>query len=432
VNTKIVMELLNDTNYERWAREMMILIAGKGLTLIVDGTETYPASPSTTATSTTTTSMSSTGSSSTPRVHETLTKEQLKWKSRDVMAKALIASYMEPHFRRKYWGAETSRKMWTAVRKDQKQTGAEHFHRINNDLRSLLVTDFPTVVNFNEKFKSLLSDLTLCDTEGHGMSEMEATYILLRALPTDDESWRTFRQIHSNAGKPQALMDEMVKQESRMKSERRIAEARSSGQVMYSRAGSGTTGMGRKNEPKREGREKNITCFNCGKKGHMKKDCWSRAGSGRETGGERQQAGNRYRSQRGGYARGGRRGNSNGDGALWSLGTQGGGNVNSTTTASDPQWWIDSGCSNHVTGMIDAFTEYKAYKPGERTVNVADSRNLICNGIGSVKIIVGLPGGRSLPVTIENIFHVPKCRNLLSMGQLMEKGLDLRIEPKEG
>ena len=43
LNAKIVVELLNDTNYERWARYMMILMAGKGLTLIVEGLETYPA-----------------------------------------------------------------------------------------------------------------------------------------------------------------------------------------------------------------------------------------------------------------------------------------------------------------------------------------------------------------------------------------------------
>ena len=78
--------------------------------------------------------------------------------------------------------------MWHAVRKDQKQTGAEHFHQINDDIRSLLVADFPSVVNFNAKFKSLLVDLVLCDNEGHGMSDLEASYILLRTLPTDDES----------------------------------------------------------------------------------------------------------------------------------------------------------------------------------------------------------------------------------------------------
>ena len=243
-----------------------------------------------------------------------------------------MASYMEPHFRRKYWSSETSCKMWSMVRKDQKQTGAEHFHQINNDLRSLLVADFPSMMNFNEKFKSLLADLTLWDSEERGMGDMEATYILLGALPTDDESWPTFRQIQANASKPQVLMDEMIKQESRMKSERRIAGAGSSGEVMYSWAGSETPGMGRRNEPKREGKGANITCYNCGKKGHMKKDCWSKP---RDTSNDRQQTGNRYQPQRGAHSRGGRWGNSNGDGAVWSLRTRGGGNMNSTTTVLD-------------------------------------------------------------------------------------------------
>ena len=210
---------------------MLILIVRTGLTVIVDGTETYPASetPTTTSSMTAAAGTSITCTSFMSRTTETLSKEQIKWKCRDVMAKALMASYMEAYFRRKYRGAESSPKMWSMVRKDKKQTGAEHFHCINDDFRSLLVADFPFVVNFNEKFKSLLADLTLCDCEGRGIGDMEATYILHRALPTDDETWRTFRQIQANASKPQALMDEMIKQESQMKSERRIARARSSG-----------------------------------------------------------------------------------------------------------------------------------------------------------------------------------------------------------
>ena len=79
---RIVVELLNDTNYERWARDILILIAGKGLTLIVDGTESYPASPATASgTSTTTGSTSITSTLSTTRPTEVLSKEQIKWKS---------------------------------------------------------------------------------------------------------------------------------------------------------------------------------------------------------------------------------------------------------------------------------------------------------------------------------------------------------------
>ena len=77
MNAKIAVELLNDTNYERWARDMMILLAGKGLTLIVEALETYPASSSTPASTSATGAGSSsiTSSSSSCRSMETRTKE---------------------------------------------------------------------------------------------------------------------------------------------------------------------------------------------------------------------------------------------------------------------------------------------------------------------------------------------------------------------
>ena len=77
VNAKIAVELLNDTNYERWARDMMILMAGKELTLIVEGLETYPTSSFTTSSTSATGAGSSliTSSSSSSRSTETLTKE---------------------------------------------------------------------------------------------------------------------------------------------------------------------------------------------------------------------------------------------------------------------------------------------------------------------------------------------------------------------
>ena len=82
--------------------------------------------------------------------------------------------------------------------------------------------------------------------------------------------------------------------------------------------------------------------------------------------------------------------------------------------------------------MRDAFPDYKVYQPWERMVNVTDSRNVECAGIGSVKLLLCLPGGTSKPVTIENVLHVLTCRNLLSMGQLIDKGLDIQIDPEEG
>jgi len=131
--------------------------------------------------------------------------------------------------------------MWLALRKQQKQTGAEHFHWINDEIRSLKVADFTTVLALNETFKFLLCDLALCDSTGNGMSNIQAAYIILRALPTHYERWRTFRHIHYNANKPQQVMDEMVKQESRLKLERKNRGVLFVGEVMYSQSGNAPT-----------------------------------------------------------------------------------------------------------------------------------------------------------------------------------------------
>lgn len=49
-----------------------------------------------------------------------------------------------------------------------------------------------------------------------------------------------------------------------------------------------------------------------------------------------------------------------------------------------------------------------------------------------MKIVVSLQDGKTRQITIESVLHVKQCTNLLSLRQLMEKGLEVRIEPEEG
>jgi len=234
-------------------------------------------------------------------------------------------------------------------------------------------------------------------------------------------------------------MDEMVKQESRLKSERKNGGAPSGGEVMYSQSGIALTSSlnekpRRGNLRERGGRDMMIICYNCGKKGHKKKECWSRVGvAGSDSGNRGQRGRSRTTSRRRNT------GNGTGDGnqsasAIWSFN----GSIGSDYMESpgqpelDERWWIDSGCSNHVSGIRFYITNYQSYAPGERTVNVADKRNLVCQGIGTVEVIVCLPQGTSRKVAIENVLHVEDSRNLLSLGQLMERGLEVKIEPGMG
>jgi len=71
-------------------------------------------------------------------------------------------------------------------------------------------------------------------------------------------------------------MDDWLRHESPLKVEKRISGPKQAEEVMDLKAGSEFSGTGKRNEQssKRDRKEKNITCFNCGKKGHRKKDCW--------------------------------------------------------------------------------------------------------------------------------------------------------------
>ncbi|XP_058726405.1 uncharacterized protein LOC131597746 [Vicia villosa] len=83
-------------------------------------------------------------------------------------------------------------------------------------------------------------------------------------------------------------------------------------------------------------------------------------------------------------------------------------------------WFLDSGCSNHMTGQkvwLAGFDESKKSK-----VKIADNNLLQAEGTGNIVFQMS-NGGKAM---IKDILYVPgiKC-NLLSVGQLVEKGFSV-------
>ncbi|KAJ0785458.1 putative RNA-directed DNA polymerase [Helianthus annuus] len=89
---------------------------------------------------------------------------------------------------------------------------------------------------------------------------------------------------------------------------------------------------------------------------------------------------------------------------------------NMEETVKEDCWYLDSGCSNHMTGNRDLFV--KLDESVKREVRTGDDKRLDVLGCGEVSIRI-----KEHTRKIPNVFYVKGLKhNLLSVGQLIQKG----------
>ena len=90
-------------------------------------------------------------------------------------------------------------------------------------------------------------------------------------------------------------------------------------------------------------------------------------------------------------------------------------------------WFIDSGCSNHMCGKKEMFSDLD--ESFHASVRFGNNEKVPVLGKGKIRII--LQDGSSN--FISDVFYVPSLyHNLLSLGQLSEKGYDLHFKYGDG
>jgi len=85
-------------------------------------------------------------------------------------------------------------------------------------------------------------------------------------------------------------------------------------------------------------------------------------------------------------------------------------------------WFLDSGCSNHMCGDKTLFSDLN--KSFTQMVKLRNNSRMSVRGKGNVRLLVS---GAVHVVT--KVFYVSELRNnLLSIGQLQQKGLSIVIQ----
>ncbi|CAL8156633.1 unnamed protein product [Prunus armeniaca] len=85
-------------------------------------------------------------------------------------------------------------------------------------------------------------------------------------------------------------------------------------------------------------------------------------------------------------------------------------------------WFLDSGCSNHMSGNKQWFVDFD--EKFRHSVKLGNNSRMPVMGRGNIKLEIG-----GIIQVVTNVFYIPELtNNLLSVGQLQEKGLAILIQ----
>lgn len=85
-------------------------------------------------------------------------------------------------------------------------------------------------------------------------------------------------------------------------------------------------------------------------------------------------------------------------------------------------WFLDFGCSNHMCGKKEYFFDFDANF--RDSVKLGNNSSLLVKGKGNIRLVM-----HGIAQIITSVFFVPELKNnLLSIGQLQEKGLAILFQ----
>jgi len=165
------------------------------------------------------------------------------------------------------------------------------------------------------------------------------------------------------------------------------AKEQSTGNALYAKSG------GKKRIPK---------CYNCKKKGHVKRDCKEKPSTTIANG--------------------------NAKAAFLNVVKTNDENANTALMSKKyciNEWFVDSGASNHMTPYENILSKQKRL-PGNEKIMSASSDSLTIKSVGSTTLRTG-----DDEISIESVLHVPGLTaNLLSVSRIVEKGNSILFDKK--
>ncbi|KAK2442007.1 putative mitochondrial protein [Trifolium repens] len=190
------------------------------------------------------------------------------------------------------------------------------------------------------------------------------------------------------------LQSSLLVQEQRLKAQNAREEEQAL-KITHGGRGEGSRGRGRGSRGRGRGRlnREDVECYKCHKKGHFRNECPT------------------WEENDVNYVE-------TGEVLLMAQ-------HNSNTSAKDEVWFLDSGCSNHMIGNKEWLFNFD--DSVREFVKLGDDSRMEIKGKGNIKLCIN-----GLIQVITEVYYIPGLKNnLLSIGQLQEKGLSIHFEDNQ-
>ena len=93
-------------------------------------------------------------------------------------------------------------------------------------------------------------------------------------------------------------------------------------------------------------------------------------------------------------------------------------------------WILDTGATNHITGICHLFETIHPMVKGEHQVKTANNSVVDADGSGTIAFYVDRPNAKPAKIVLQHVLYVPACGtiNLLSIIQVMRKGVNFDVK----
>ncbi|KAH9802840.1 retrovirus-related pol polyprotein from transposon TNT 1-94-like protein [Citrus sinensis] len=303
----------------------------------------------------------------------------------------------------------TAKEIWDTLTKLYEAKSLHNKIFLNRKLYTLRIAESTMVTDHINILKTLFSQLT---TLSHNIKENERAELLLQSL--SDSYDQLIINLMNNNPVDSLVFDDVaasvLNEESRRKNkENKQVSLQQAEALSVTRGRSTERGPnGSQNHGRLKSRsKKNVKCYSYGKKGHVKKECWSN---------QKRRDGKEPES-------------SNAQGCVTNTSDDGEILYSEATIISKGRkrlfdvWLIDSGATWHMTSRREWFHTYEPISGG--SVYMGNDHALEITGIGTIKIKMFDGTIR----TIGEVRHVNGLKkNILSLGQMDSHGYETHVE----